>query len=253
MQQIEFENDYREAYYRTKCFEGLFTHDISNLFQIISNSIELFGSLLREGMNVEDTMDYFELIGLQLNRGKKLINNVRNLSKLEEYEMPLEPVEVFKTIRNAIQFTRVSYPSKNLAIKIVRDHGKLYVMANELLVDVFENLFMNSIIYNKNETVQITVCVSNIEENYKKYIKIEFKDNGLGIEDSHKEKIFQGRQYQSRLSKGMGIGLSLVAKLIDLYGGKISVEDRIKGDFTQGSNFILLIPETTIIELYNME
>ena len=45
----------------------------------------------------------------------------------------------------------------------------------------------------------------------------------------------------------MGIGLSLVAKLIELCGGKVSIEDRIKGDHTQGSNFILWIPQFKII------
>ena len=40
----------------------------------------------------------------------------------------------------------------------------------------------------------------------------------------------------------MGIGLSLVAKLIELYGGEIWVENRVRGDFKKGSNFIILIP-----------
>jgi len=248
MQQIEFENDYREAYFRTKCFKGIFTHDISNLFQIISNSIELCGTLLKDKRNMEDIMDYFELIGIQLNRGKKLINNVRSLSQLEEHEMPLEPMEVLNTLRSAIQFTRDSFPRKNINFKIISEHENLYVMANELLVDIFENLFMNSINYNKNELVEITINISNMEENYNRYIKLEVKDNGLGIEDSQKEKIFQGMQYQSRLSKGMGIGLSLVSKLIDLCGGKIFVEDRIKGDYSQGTNFILMIPEATVFD-----
>jgi two-component system, sporulation sensor kinase E len=252
MQQIELENDYREAYNRVKCFKGIFTHDISNLFQIISNSIELCGSLFGEHVNMEEIINYFDLIGQQVNRGKKLINNVRNLSLLEDYEMPLESVDVYNTLKKAMKFTRVSFPRKKIDFTIVPDHGKLHVMANVLLLDVFENLIMNSIIYNKNEIVKINVNISKMEKFYENYIKIEFKDNGLGIEDSQKVKIFQGKQYQNTLSKGMGIGLSLVAKLIDLYNGKISIEDRIKGDYAQGSNFILLIPESNMIELYNM-
>ena len=41
----------------------------------------------------------------------------------------------------------------------------------------------------------------------------------------------------------MGLGLSLVAEILDLYEGRIWVEDRIKGDYTKGSNFTFLIPE----------
>ncbi len=41
----------------------------------------------------------------------------------------------------------------------------------------------------------------------------------------------------------MGIGLSFITEIIKLYKGKIWVEDRIKGDHSKGSNFIVLIPE----------
>jgi signal transduction histidine kinase len=40
----------------------------------------------------------------------------------------------------------------------------------------------------------------------------------------------------------MGLGLSLVKKTIDRYNGKIWVEDKVKGDCSKGSNFIILIP-----------
>jgi len=42
---------------------------------------------------------------------------------------------------------------------------------------------------------------------------------------------------------GMGLGLSLVAKIVKSYNGKIWVEDRIRGDYTQGSNFVIILPE----------
>jgi len=45
---------------------------------------------------------------------------------------------------------------------------------------------------------------------------------------------------------GIGLGLSLVKIIIEMYGGEIRVEDRIKGDHTKGSNFIVLIPEARL-------
>ena len=240
----EVENVYQDAYYRTKCLKGLFIHDISNLFQIISNSIELCGSLLEEDVKKEDITEYFQLIAQQLNQGKKLIRNVRNLSELEEYEMPLAPVEVFSTLRSSINFTRISFPNKDIDIKVISDYGSIYVMANELLNEVFENILINSINYNVNKVVQIEVLVSVIAFHYKNYVKFELKDNGIGIDDARKGLIFQETQMKSRHSKGMGIGLSLVSKLIELYGGTLRIENRIRGDSKKGSNFIILIPLT---------
>ncbi|KKK40438.1 MAG: Signal transduction histidine kinase, partial [Candidatus Lokiarchaeum sp. GC14_75] len=74
------------------------------------------------------------------------------------------------------------------------------------------------------------------------YIKIEFKDNGIGISDKRKGWIFKPDSMESKKGKGMGFGLSLVKKILEFYNGKIWVEDRIKGDNSQGSNFVLIIP-----------
>ena len=238
----DVENVYQDAYLRTKCFKGLFIHDISNLFQIISNSIELCESLLKEDVKTEDIMEYFQMIVQQLNRGKKLIRNARNISELDEYEMPLEPVDVFSMLKSAIDFTLISFPKKEIDIEVISDHGSLYVIANELLSEVFENIIINSIKYNKNKVVRVEVIISIIDTYYKNYVKMEFKDNGIGIDNARKETIFQETHMKSKHSKGMGIGLSLVAKLTELYNGKICVENRIKEDYTKGSNFVILIP-----------
>jgi len=240
----EVENVFENAYYRTKCIKGLFVHDISNLFQIISNSIELCETLFSEEAKKEVITKYFQMISQQLTRGKKLIRNVRSLSDLDEYKMPLEPVEVLSMLRSVVDFTRNNFPKRDIDIKVISEYGSLYAMVNELLREVFENIIMNSINYTKNKVVRIEVKISKIDFHYRDYVKMEFKDNGIGIDDARKLSIFQKVHPKHRRSRGMGIGLSLVAKLIELYEGEIWVENRIKGDSTKGSNFIILIPLT---------
>lgn len=238
----EVENVFENAYYQSKCIKGIFIHDISNLFQIISNSVELCESLLRGEIKKEAIVEYFQIIAQQLTRGKKLIRNVRNLSIIDEYEMPLEPVEVISKLKSAIEFTHISFPQKNVEIKIISPFKSLYAMVNELVGDIFENILINAVKYNRRRLVQIEVIVSQVDLYSDSYLKFEFKDNGIGIDDARKSMIFQELPFKPKHSKGMGIGLSLVAKLIELYNGEIWVENRINGDFTQGSNFIILIP-----------
>jgi signal transduction histidine kinase len=55
--------------------------------------------------------------------------------------------------------------------------------------------------------------------------------------------IFQKGHKKDKNVRGMGIGLSLVKKIIESYNGEIWVENRIQNDKSQGSNFIMLIPE----------
>ncbi|MHA2131556.1 MAG: ATP-binding protein, partial [Promethearchaeota archaeon] len=75
------------------------------------------------------------------------------------------------------------------------------------------------------------------------YAKYEFIDNGFGISDQKKEVLFQERFNKEKGSKGMGFGLTLVKKIIESYKGEIWVEDKVKDDYTQGSNFVFLIPK----------
>lgn len=244
MQELEMENMYQKAYIRVKCFKGLFTHDISNLFHTISNSLELCQMLLKEGIETEEILEYFKLIEEQINRGKKLVKNMRNLSELEESEMPLKPINLFEILRNTIQFVGANFSKRIVNIEIDPETEEIYVLANELLLDVFENIIMNAIIYNRNEIIQIEVSISEITEIERKFVKLEFKDNGIGIDDIRKYEILQEKHEKSKNSKGMGLGLSLAAKLVNLYEGYMWIEDRIKGDYTHGSNFVILVPKT---------
>jgi len=243
---IKLENSekrYRKTYSRAESCKGLFTHDISNIFQTIGNSIELSQILLEEDSDKSDILKNYEIINQQIKRGKDLINNIRKLSEIEEYEIPLIPTEILEKLNSAIQFVRVSFQEQEVNFNLKSLRHEIYVKANELLLDVFENILINAARYNKNECVEIEIIISKVLENGSVYVKLEFKDNGIGIDDTRKNLIFKKNNKKNAGSKGMGLGLSLVAKILDLYEGKIWIEDRIRGDYTQGSNFVLLIPE----------
>ncbi len=136
-----------------------------------------------------------------------------------------------------------SYQDKKINIKVDSFNKQLYVQTNELIREVFENILINAIRHNKSANVEIIVKISKEQRTRKKYLKIEFMDNGNGVEDDMKKKIFLRGDTEKRSVHGMGLGLSLVKKIIDFYKGKIWVEDRVKGDQSKGSNFIVLIPE----------
>jgi len=101
----------------------------------------------------------------------------------------------------------------------------------------------NAIRHNINMPLEILIRLTREHIKNTPYIKMEFIDNGKGIVDSRKETLFQGDFSFKRSVNGMGLGLSLVKKIIDLFKGKIWVEDRVKGDHTKGCNFIILLPE----------
>ena len=108
--------------------------------------------------------------------------------------------------------------------------------------DVFQNLLINSIKHNNNQEGEIIIEIDEVHKGKEKALRLSFSDNGIGIEDERKEIIFQKGTKQSKISKGLGFGLSLVKIIIEKFNGKIWVEDRVKGDYTKGSIFNIILP-----------
>jgi signal transduction histidine kinase len=234
---------YRIAYERAELFKDVFTHDMNNIFHNIKSSAELITLLKAKSENFDKLEDLFQIINGQIDRGVKLINNVYKLSKLEESEISLTSVNVYKVLDDSIEFAKKSAQGKQLEIQVEKKHEELFVEANEFLLDIFENILHNAIKYNQNPTIEIQITIDKVIYNSQNYIRMQFKDNGIGIPNNTKELIFQKGNKQDKHIRGLGIGLSLVKKILEIYDGKISVENRIKEDYSQGSNFIVEIPE----------
>lgn len=224
------------------CLQKLFTHDIANIINIISNSFELCGIIMNRGAKKEELVEFFQCITEQINRGKLLVKNLRNIYYLEECPIFSGPVDLLENIDAAKKFICNSFPTKEINIALNTEESNYSVFANNLLVEVFENLFTNSVIYNKRKMIKIQIYLSEVKIKERRFIKIQCKDNGIGINNDRKMMIFE-TNYKNKNSKGMGIGLSLIAKLIELWGGKIWIEDRVEGNSSKGSNFVLLIPK----------
>jgi len=114
----------------------------------------------------------------------------------------------------------------------------LHVQANRFLEDVFLNIMDNAITHNNNSTVKIRIKVNQEKIKNKRFVKIDFIDNGIGIEDSRKKKVFHRQDFEY----STGLGLSLVNRIVNSFNGKIWIEDRVFRDHTKGSIFSIKIP-----------
>ncbi|MGQ4875196.1 MAG: sensor histidine kinase [Promethearchaeia archaeon] len=243
----EKKDEYKDAYKRAEFYKDIFTHDINNILQNIKSAIELMRIYKQQKGNKEilsnDIDELIEIIEEQINRGARLVSNIRKLSDLEKAPFNIKKIELFKCLQLSIDDLLKSLPSKQINIQINSDFKSIEIYANELLYDVFENLLINSVKHNINEKINIEIYVSIISKDGKNYVKVEFNDNGIGIRDDLKKYIFNRSEILPSAKKGLGIGLSLVKKIIEGYGGEIWVENRIKNDYTKGSKFIILLPK----------
>ncbi|MEM2925372.1 MAG: ATP-binding protein, partial [Methanocellales archaeon] len=108
--------------------------------------------------------------------------------------------------------------------------------------EVFVNLIGNSIKYS-GESVEIAINVEEFIKDDKRYYKVGVEDNGNGVPDELKTRIFKRFERGTTKAKGKGLGLYIVKTLIEKYGGEVWVEDRVKGDYTKGSRFCFTVPK----------
>jgi len=237
------EKRYKDAYNRAEFYKDVFAHDVSNILQGILSSVELCKLSLNNVQTQLSLENLYDIIEDQVNRGTKLVSNIRKISSINDTENTITPINICNLIGISLENVRKMFPKKQIVSQYNSEYDEIYVKANSLLQDVLENILHNAVKHNLNSIIEIQVNVLKEVQDKINYIRLEFIDNGLGIPDAQKLTIFQRGTLESSSFNRLGLGLSLVKKLIETYQGKIWVEDKVKGNHTKGSKFIILIKE----------
>ena len=240
----ESEKKYREAYEWALFSKDLIIHDFNNIFSVFLMVLSKYSDDLDAIEKLRAMKDIILIIKEGVRKGQSLISSIEKIFLIEEgISSIIEPIELLPILKEAIKYTCESFKEKQIHIKVDPPEEKIFVRANNFLLDVFVNILSNGVKYNKNSRAEIIIRISKKQKEEKTYAKIEFIDNGFGIPDAQKKRIFlRGHRIDNGI-KGMGIGLAIVDKIVKSYDGQVWIEDKIKNDHLQGSNFIVLIPE----------
>jgi PAS domain S-box-containing protein len=230
----------KEAKDQAELYVDLMGHDINNMNQIAAGFLELaVNKLDNEGrLEKSDRMLLEKPIETLMNNSQ-LIDNVRKIKKEKAGEIKPTIVDIGKMLQEAAaQYSHVS--GRDITI----DHEPVsgcYVMANELLKDVFTNLVGNAIKHSKGP-LNIKMTLTGSQKNGRKYYRVDVEDNGPGIPDGMKRKLLDQACLKRTLKTGKGFGLCLIKTLLDDFDGSIWIEDRVPADFTKGSRFVVMLP-----------
>ena len=234
-EQVEAEKQREEARARAIWMSDLMAHDINNLHQGIMSSLEL----LLEDEGLPEHLKRIANSALhQVNRSVSLINNVKKFSLVNRDEMVLEKTDPADALTAAIQTVKQSFPNRQINITTNLESGKYYIMANDFLQDVFYNLLHNAVKFSLIDEVRIEVNIKLVEDGA--FIQFNFEDWGQGIDDRLKTNLLTG--IDDRVHRVSGVGLTLVKQIVDTYHGDITVENRVAGDSTKGTRFIVKLP-----------
>ena len=240
----ESELRYKMAYDKADFYKDLLAHDVSNILNNINASIQLMELWKEDSETSYNKGDMIKIIKKQLIRGASLVSNVRKLSEIEGRERLVKSVDVMIVIEDSIKDVLSRFQDREIEIKVDKANEIPSVEGGDLLIDAFENILINGALHNESDVIRICVRVSEIYKDDEKFVKIEFKDNGIGIIESRKKTIFKRNSKKGRSSGGMGIGLSLVKKIINSYDGQMWVDNSVIGDHTKGSIFVILLKQS---------
>lgn len=234
------------AYKRLDFYRDIFSHDISNILQSILSSVELISSKKEEISDGEMLETLLNMIHSEIDKGRRLIENIRLLTKLEKKKEAIQRIDLCESLKESIEIIKKRFLIKKINIETNLFREQIYVQANQFLLYIFLNLLRNAIIFNKNQNVEILINTMGEEIDKVKHIKVEIVDNGRGIKDKRKMEIFQRSIENVEDLSRIGLGLTLVNNIIESYDGKIWIENRIKNDYSKGSKFIIVLPTTNI-------
>ena len=228
-----------EAKDQAELYIDLMGHDINNMNQIGMGYLEM----AVESLDLRDEQRELLLKPLEvMSSSSQLINNVRKMRAALVDSAELKRVDLESVLSGVVRSYQVT-PGRDFIIKYDMVE-KCYVMADDLLKDVFLNLLNNAVKHSAGPLL-VRVELAPVFQFGLKYYRVTVEDNGPGILEEMKPVIFD-RVYRSKQKSGYsGLGLYLVKTLVDKYHGTITLEDRVQGDRKQGSRFIVTLPAAT--------
>jgi signal transduction histidine kinase len=216
-------NRMAEELEHTEVLRGDFVNNFSHEFKTPIVSIAGFAKLIKKGNLTEGQKEeYLDIIEEESLRLSEMATNVLNMTKVENQTI-LTNVTLFnlsEQIRDCVLLLEKRWTAKHLEFSL--EFYEYNICAcEELLKQVWINLIDNAIKFSP-EYGFVMIKIREDEENY----QIGVLNSGIEIPEEKREKIFE-KFYQadeSHSSPGNGIGLAIVKYVVELHGGKVSVE-----------------------------
>ncbi len=201
-------------------FAYIVSHDLKAPLRGISSLSEWLVSDYADKFDDEGK----ELINLLIARVKKLyslIDAILQYSRIGRIKEELRQVNLNDVVT---EVTELLEPIENIQIDITNELPIVYGEKTRF-EQLFQNLLSNAIKFIDKPQGKITIACT--EKNG--YWQISIKDNGPGIEKEHFERIFKIFQKLSdnKNSDSTGIGLAIVKKIVEIYGGEVWVESEL--------------------------
>ena len=236
----------RDAALDASTIKSEFMSTISHELRTPLHSISGYESLLKMSNLDENQSEYCKKISLGTQNLLDIINDILDFSDFESGGLKVKNknFSITNTLNDICDMFSQSAKQKGLILTHQIDKDipvSIYTDPNRLR-QIIVNLLRNAIKFTEQGSITVTAKLNRTTNTNHQELLISIIDTGIGIEDEEFKRIFNPF-YQidgsvTRAHGGTGIGLAISEKLIELMGGKISIESHLD----QGSTFTILLP-----------
>jgi signal transduction histidine kinase/ActR/RegA family two-component response regulator len=222
-------------------FLAMLSHELRNPLGAINNALCLAGSM-QDGHGAQWALDVAQR---QVRHLSRLMDDLLDSSRITsgKIELRLETVDVLTLLDQALEIARplISDRGHHLEMELETTDG-LWINADPMRMEqILVNLLTNAAKYTENGG-KIRIVARRSEG----YVQVSVQDSGMGIHPHRLDEVFelfvQGDRSLARSEGGLGIGLTLVKKLITMHGGTVRAFSEGPG---LGSKFVVELPEAT--------
>jgi signal transduction histidine kinase/ActR/RegA family two-component response regulator len=229
----------RHEHERKDEFLAMLAHELRNPLSPLANSIEILRR--RAGQGDNGLGHQLDVMGRQLNQLTRLVDDLLDVSRVSRglIELRRERVAVDEILRDAAEAVRPQIEARGHVLQRGPDSG-IYVNGDRMrLTQVFANLLANAAKYTDAGG---RLSISVVSDQHR--VSVVIQDNGIGMPQNMLNRVFdmfmQVPMALARSQGGLGIGLTLVRRLAELHGGRVSAYSRGEG---QGSTFTVSLPQ----------
>jgi PAS domain S-box-containing protein len=218
------ERELRSAKDRALLYLDLMGHDLAQQLQVILNSAALMLNATEDSVK----NSFYKIIGDAIKRCSRIIQEANSTEQL--LSAPLTERSLTDAVTTCIE--AMSH-SENITFETFIMGGDARIKADEYLELLISNILMNSVEHNIKERKKVWI---RLERSGLDYL-LSISDDGPGIPDSTKAGLFNmSRRFG-------GLGLHTVNHLVEKYGGRIELHDRVPGQYSQGLEVKIWFPK----------
>jgi len=201
-------------------FAYMASHDLQQPLRTISNFVQLLDRKYA-GQLDEEAREFIRYAVEGSMRMQRMIRDLLAYSRVQRLDLEMEYVDFNDVIEEVnINLQEVAQAS---TANVLSEYLPALRASRRQMVQLFQNLIENAIKFSRSEQRPEVIISADDEESR---VRFSVRDNGIGIAEEHRDRIFAlfQRLHEQESVEGTGIGLAICQKIVENHGGKIWVE-----------------------------